>query len=57
MRRNTEAERWRAIRTLQTGRTLVQTEIVMDISQSSVSRLWARYQRYIAEADIPEVGV
>ena len=57
MRRNTEAERWRAIGTLKTGSTQVQTAIVMDISQSGVSRLWERYQRYIAEADILEMGV
>ena len=57
MRCNTEAGRWRAIGTLQTGSTKVQTAIVMDISQSDASRLWARYQSYVAEADIPEVGV
>ena len=57
MSRNTEAERCRAIGTLQTGSTQVQTAIVMDISQSGVSRLWAGYQRYIAEADAPEMGV
>ena len=57
MRRNTEAERWRAIGMLQTGSTQVQTAIVMDISQSGVSRLWARYQRYVAEGDILEMGV
>ena len=56
MRFNTEAERWRAIGTLQTGSTQVQTVIVMVISQSGVSRLWARYQRYVAEADIPRSG-
>ena len=57
MRRNTEARRWRAIGTLQTGSTQVHTAIVMDSSQSGVSRYWARYQRYIAEADMLEVGV
>ena len=56
MRRNTEAERWRAIGTLQTGKTQVQTAIVMDISQSGVSCLWARYLRYGAEVDIPRSG-
>ena len=40
MRRNTEAERWRAIGTLQTGSMQVQAAIVMDILQSGVSRLW-----------------
>ena len=32
MRRNTEAERWKATGTLQTGSTQVQTAIVMDSS-------------------------
>ena len=53
MRRNTEAERWRATGTLQTENTQVQTANVIDISQSGVSGLWARYQRYEAEVDIP----
>ena len=57
LRCNTEAERLRAIGTLQTGNTKVQTAIVMDISHSGVSRLWARYQRYLAEANMPEVGL
>ena len=56
MKHNTEADRWRAIGTLQTGSTQVQTANVMEISQSAVSRLWARYWRYVAEVDIPRSG-
>ena len=56
MRRLTEAERWRAIGMLQTGSTQVQTANIMNISQSVVSRLWARYQRSGAVADMQRSG-
>ena len=52
MRRLTEAERWRAIGMLQTGSTQVQPANITNISQSVVSRLWARYQRSGAVADM-----
>ena len=55
MRRLTEAERWRAIGMLQTGSTQVQTANIMNISQSVVSRLWARYQRSGAVADMQRI--
>ena len=56
MRRLTEAERWRAIGMLQTGSTQVQTANIMNISQSVVSRLRARYQRSGVVADMQRSG-
>ena len=41
---------------LQTGSTQVQTANFMNISQSVVSRLWARYQRHGAVADMQRSG-
>ena len=41
---------------LQTGSTQVQTSNFMNISQSVVSRLWARYQRHKAVADMQRSG-
>ena len=52
MGRLTEAESWRAIGMLQTGSTQVQTANIMNISQSAVSQLWARYQRSGAVGDM-----
>ena len=56
MRRLTEAERWRAIGMPQTGSTQIQTANIMNISQSVVSRLWARYQRSGAVAKMQRGG-
>ena len=41
---------------LQTGSTQVQTANFMNISQSAVCRLWARYQRHGAVADMKRSG-
>ena len=56
MRRLTEAERRKAIGMLQTGSTQVQTANFMNISQSVVSRLWARYQRHGSVTDMQRSG-
>ncbi|MEW8562534.1 MAG: hypothetical protein AB2541_10520 [Candidatus Thiodiazotropha sp.] len=56
MNRLTEAEHWTAVGMLQTGSTELQTANAMNTSQSVISRLWTRYRRTGAVADLQRSG-